>query len=170
MKLLLTPRQRFELANLFYAVPIEGDVLVWTKTFNRSRLALGLTPIMDLLTAGKGVDPHALDGGSVSFPVQDAAVEFMLGKVFPQIKQAYQVVMFSGVIEALETYQLTKEQPPGQDGPDFASLTESWAMPVDVIERSVNELVKLAKAEKVSPQDLLSKVHTAIEASAAPKA
>lgn len=169
MKLLLTPRQRFDLAQLFYAVPIEGDVLAWTKTFNRSRLALGLTPIMDVLTAARPVDPKTLEGGPAVFSLEGASVDFLLGKVFAQIKQAYQVVLFSSVMEALETYQLTKEQPLGQEGSPYDPSAESWALPEDAVDKRIKDLVELAKTKEVSPKDLLSKVHTAIEAIAVKK-
>lgn len=160
MHVSLSPKQRFELSILFYAAKPEGDILGWTKAFNRTRLALGLTPIMDVLT-GKPFNPARLTDDEAKFEITDDQRDFLLQRVLPNITTSVQAVRLGALIDILETHKVTGQ---AVDVSVAAYAPEEWALPVDAIDQQIHALVQLAKQLKVEDKELFSKVQMMIEA------
>lgn len=142
MKISLTRSQRWVLAQLFYRTTFEGpDTLSAVRTFGRTRLALGLTPIMDVLSGGKKVNARLVDaegGVAQAFELEEAQVEFLLGRILPGITTGLEAVALGPVLEDLQTYKLAGQGRP-VEAPPYDKDSEQWEMPTDVSEPAASE-------------------------------
>lgn len=159
MNVQLSSRQRWELAILMYQCKPEGDALTWTKRFNRSRLALGLTPIMDVLT-GKPFDPSKINDELKTFDITDDYRDFLLASVLVNIKTPQQAMALGNLIEALETHKQTGKAPDAPDAPAYEK--EDWALPTNAIDDCVKNVVETSKMLKVEDKELFAKLEQAL--------
>lgn len=139
MKFAVSPRQRWELANIF----LREDMKEHTKTladkklFNRTRLAMGLTPVcdalMDLQPNGKVMINRTLgsDRKTKHFvDLNSEQVDLLVGKILATGIPAHQTMVLDELIEALDTAKVTGTAP--EVSADLPGIpAEEWLVPDD---------------------------------------
>lgn len=160
----LSGRQRLELAVLFYRWQPEGDVLSAIKTYGRTRLALGLTPIMDLLAQKRPMNPARVNDDMRSFVLTEEGVDLLLSGILPKIggaTAAYQATQLGDLVETLQTYKVTKTSAgPGQV-PRYEP--EDWSITLDTLDPIVEALVAAAGALAMTPKELYGRLQEALD-------
>lgn len=128
MKVVLSKRQRFELAQFFVKMKVAGIDRI--KSFNQTKRALGLTKIIAALLDGNGV-PTAMvvNNTPEAWELSDVGVDLILSDILNSSDfMGAHAALLDEFIEALSVYKLTKEAPPvfAKDGdPDI----EDWLPP-----------------------------------------
>jgi hypothetical protein len=126
VKLELSRKQRWELAHLFLHRALELHGVDELRRFNRSRLSLGLTRIMELVTTNKGGRPRLADDNSTHvWELEEAGVEFMLEKIAKLPLNGYHAMVLGEIFDILSTYKTTRELPPTSAEPGD-SKSEDW--------------------------------------------
>lgn len=125
MKVVLSPRQRFELAVLFCGKTLKLADLAEMKAFNRARLALRLTPITELITRNGSILTKTINDTTLSsFDLETAGANLICEKILPEILQnAFQVMLLGEFVELISAGT--------SDTSDAKPLTEAeeWAAP-----------------------------------------
>lgn len=117
----LSPAQRFQLAQIFLSKDLKLTGLAEQKQFNRTRLALRLSPIMDALTEGRPLNENRILNRTPSvFELSDEGVEFLLGKIAPLPLLGVQAQILGDFLEAVETAKLIGQAPPVLDADPLA--------------------------------------------------
>lgn len=166
MQIILSRRQRYDLSSVFYTLEInKDDPFKWSKVFNRSRLALGLTPIMDTLTAQKKPNIVLIDDFRTKHEIEDETVDLLMTDVIKKFTQPYQFVLFQDLFEALETYKLNATQVAlPDDVPLFKDIDkENWAAPENAVDIAISSLIDVQIASHVKDdKELFSKLQEAL--------
>lgn len=128
MKVILSPRQRFELAALFVNDKLVLADLAEMKVFNRTRLSLGLSPIMDLLVRRQPLLASTVGSNvAATFQLDTAGASWILHKIVPlTLTNSYLAMLLGAFFEICETGGVADAvamacPPPPAD--------ESWAPP-----------------------------------------
>jgi hypothetical protein len=156
MKIGLSRKMRWQLALLVLDTKPDGGI-EGIKVRNRVRLALGLTPIQDLMLNKLPFDPSMIDDTVYGFEISTKGAEFLVEKVLPKISNDVQALVLADVIDELTGDGTTKELPTLPE--------ERWPADVSLIDRKLREAVDAAAVAvpKISNDDVFAKLETALQ-------
>lgn len=129
MKVLLSPRQRWELANIFLHRGLELSGVDEQRRYNRTRLALGLTPIMKAITGDrKGLVLLASDETEAAWEIEDASADFLVEKIAKLPLNGYQAMVLGDFFDTVTTCRAGKTSPEIGDVPAGDAKSEDWSV------------------------------------------
>lgn len=132
-RFVLTPRERWELANIFRRPDLKLTTMDEKKTFNRTRRALGLAGVMGVMESKPrfyGSQKMIFDTAAKHrVEVTEQQADFLMKKILPLIDSAAQNSLLENFIEALDSAVTLKKSADVDESVATVPDIEAWEDP-----------------------------------------